>query len=388
MPDKNSSPEHDGSIVWENDDLISVFLKIGSMKGNDKFMYNDIKTFVYRTGQQVRKELEPRKRKIRKNLIYSLAVMVVLIASITSFIVIRSDRRTQAGVPSEENFTPGELRTAAESAVTEVSQPAKGKEDTKTIPSRTVEAALQKEIILYGLEADDDGIMLLGLKDDETEDTFIPAGYPALPEKVADSGSDGEDNGPDDKENGSETDSSTEKSADSTSDIEDSPSDAGDRAGKAEKKNTSAPSDVPEKLTYVYNEDMILDLDSENLTALYTIVEAEAGDQDIYGRMLVANVVINRVHSKDFADTVRGVIFEKIGGSIQFAPVRSGGRYYTVTVSDKTREAVDRVLTGEDYSKGALYFFQRSATAAYKAAWFDRELDFLFKYGCHEFFTE
>ncbi len=147
------------------------------------------------------------------------------------------------------------------------------------------------------------------------------------------------------------------------------------------------PEDVPTKLTYRYNPDMMIEQTAENIEVLERIVEAEATDQDVYGRMLVANVVINRVHSKFFKNTVKGVVFEKIGGYEQFAPIRDG-RYFTVPITEKTREAVRRVLAGEDYSDGALYFFQRDITTDKKAAWFDNNLKYLFKYGCHEFYTE
>ncbi len=147
------------------------------------------------------------------------------------------------------------------------------------------------------------------------------------------------------------------------------------------------PEDVPTKLTYRYNPDMMIEQTAENIEVLERIVEAEATDQDVYGRMLVANVVINRVHSKYFKNTVKGVVFEKIGGYEQFAPIRDG-RYFTVPITEKTREAVRRVLAGEDYSDGALYFFQRDITTDKKAAWFDNNLKYLFKYGCHEFYTE
>lgn len=42
---------------------------------------------------------------------------------------------------------------------------------------------------------------------------------------------------------------------------------------------------------------------------LQRIVEAEAGDQDIRGRRLVANVILNRVRSSKFPDTIREVVF-------------------------------------------------------------------------------
>lgn len=147
------------------------------------------------------------------------------------------------------------------------------------------------------------------------------------------------------------------------------------------------PEDVPDKLEYVYNSDMCLELSEEELTVLQRIVEAEACDQDIYGKILVANVIINRIYD-GFGDSVSEVVFQRLGGHLQFEPVKNGGSYYRVTVSDETREAVSRVLNGEDYSKGALYFFQRSTTATNKAAWFDNSLERLFKYGTHEFYKD
>lgn len=149
----------------------------------------------------------------------------------------------------------------------------------------------------------------------------------------------------------------------------------------------AAAAEVPAGLTFTYNPDMCLDLNKSEIEVLERIVEAEATDEDVYGRMLVANVVINRVHSKHFANTVEKVVFQKIGGDAQFAPV-SDGRYYSVKVTDLTREAVGRVLDGEDYSCGALYFFQRNMTTRKRASWFDKHTAFQFKYGCHEFFKE
>lgn len=122
-------------------------------------------------------------------------------------------------------------------------------------------------------------------------------------------------------------------------------------------------------------------LDEKDCGILERIVEAEAGDQTVKGRILVANVIINRMKSEEFPDTVRGVVF----APGQFSPV-SNGSYYRVRISDETREAVRRMLKGEDYSEGALYFMYRAGSTAANAAWFDRDLNRLFRYGCHEFF--
>ena len=114
---------------------------------------------------------------------------------------------------------------------------------------------------------------------------------------------------------------------------------------------------------------------------LQRIVEAEAGDQDIRGRRLVANVILNRVRSSKFPDTIREVVF----AARQFSPV-SDGRYYTVQVSEKTVEAVEQALKGVDDSRGALYFMWREGADSSNASWFDRDLQKLFTHGCHEFF--
>lgn len=114
---------------------------------------------------------------------------------------------------------------------------------------------------------------------------------------------------------------------------------------------------------------------------LQRIVEAEAGDQDLRGRRLVANVILNRVRSSKFPDTIREVVF----AARQFSPV-SDGRYYTVQVSKKTVEAVEQALNGVDDSKGALYFMWREGADSSNASWFDRDLQKLFTHGCHEFF--
>ena len=56
-------------------------------------------------------------------------------------------------------------------------------------------------------------------------------------------------------------------------------------------------------------------------------------------------------------------------------------------VTQDTVDAVDRVLKGEDLTKGALYFAARKAADPDKMKWFDCSLVKLFEHGGHEFFT-
>ena len=118
---------------------------------------------------------------------------------------------------------------------------------------------------------------------------------------------------------------------------------------------------------------------------LLQLVEAEAGGEDLIGKMLVANVVLNRVEDSRFPNSINEVIFQSDNGVTQFSPV-SDGRFYSVKISTETIEAVNQVLQGEDNSRGALYFAARKKADAKNMRWFDEELEWLFAYGGHEFF--
>ena len=126
-------------------------------------------------------------------------------------------------------------------------------------------------------------------------------------------------------------------------------------------------------------------LSDKDYDALLRIVEAEAGGEDQDGKLLVANVVLNRVNNDLFPDTVLEVVMQKEQGIAQFSPTVDG-RYTNVCVSDDTVAAVERALYGEDISRGALYFCAREKADSDKLKWFDRKLTRLFSYGHHEFF--
>ncbi len=115
---------------------------------------------------------------------------------------------------------------------------------------------------------------------------------------------------------------------------------------------------------------------------LIRIVEAEAGDQDEIGRILVANVIFNRVRSQTFPDTVKSVIFQNNGRVYQFEPVKNE-RIYNVTPSQRTIDCVGRAMAEEDYSSGALYFTMRTSSNS----WFNRKLRLLFVHGDHYFYA-
>lgn len=126
-------------------------------------------------------------------------------------------------------------------------------------------------------------------------------------------------------------------------------------------------------------------MDGNDYYTLLQIVEAEATGGDIKSKILIANVVLNRVKDSRFPDTIYDVVWQTAGGSPQFSPT-DDGRIYTVSITDDTIEAVDRALAGEDYSQGALFFAARASAEAQNMVWFDQNLVQMFEYGGHEFF--
>lgn len=125
----------------------------------------------------------------------------------------------------------------------------------------------------------------------------------------------------------------------------------------------------------------VISFSDQDYEVLKQIVEAEAGGCDMEGRILVANVILNRVRDGEFPSTITDVVYQRS----QFSPV-SDGRLKSCSVSKKTVEAVNRALAGEDHSQGALFFMNRLRSRSSNVNWFDRNLTYLFQHEKHEFF--
>ena len=171
-------------------------------------------------------------------------------------------------------------------------------------------------------------------------------------------------------------------SSDESQDDDEDKAAVGDVLDNAGLEDTTAEEENMERL--LEERRKALDLPSltvEDYNNLLRIVEAEVGDNDVYGRTIVANVVINRVRSSHFENTITDVIFSKG----QFSPIRDK-RFFKVKVSEATIKGVNNALLGEDYSRGALYFMDRAYSTNHAVGWFDSSLTYLFSYGGHEYF--
>lgn len=91
---------------------------------------------------------------------------------------------------------------------------------------------------------------------------------------------------------------------------------------------------------------------NEERQLLYRLVMAEAGSEIYEGQVAVANVVLNRVKSKKFPNTVKGVIYQKN----QFTPVMSG-RLNRIVPNKSVKKAVDAALAGEKVVPDDVVYF-------------------------------
>lgn len=150
---------------------------------------------------------------------------------------------------------------------------------------------------------------------------------------------------------------------------------------KAEEKQKALEEERRRKEEEERRSKAVISYSNEDYQVLLKIVQAEAGICDEKGKILVANVVINRVKSKRFPNSIKSVVY----APKQFSPVGNGS-INRVQVTQETVECVNRALAGEDYSQGALFFMNRGKSKQSNVGWFDRSLTYLFYHGNHEFF--
>ena len=101
---------------------------------------------------------------------------------------------------------------------------------------------------------------------------------------------------------------------------------------------------------------------SNDLNLLARLVYGEARGEPYSGQVAVAAVVLNRVKSSSFPNSISGVIYQR--GAFD---VVSDGQI-NLTPNDTARKAAQDALNGWDPSYGAIYYFNPS-TATTKWIW-------------------
>ena len=121
-----------------------------------------------------------------------------------------------------------------------------------------------------------------------------------------------------------------------------------------------------------YNED--------DLYWLSRIIHAEAQGESLQGKIAVGSVVMARVQSKDFPDTIYDVIFDTEGG-VQFTPTKNGAIYNTP--NEESLTAAKLVLAGEREAEGCLFFLDPRKSTSF---WVPQNRTFAVSIGCHDFY--
>lgn len=103
----------------------------------------------------------------------------------------------------------------------------------------------------------------------------------------------------------------------------------------------------------------------DSMELLAICVEAEAGNQDLEGKRLVVDVILNRAddRSGEWADTIEGVITQYW----QFASYRDGGMDRVIEPSEETFEAVGMELKERSYP--GIYYFREGGWPEYGTPW-------------------
>lgn len=128
-----------------------------------------------------------------------------------------------------------------------------------------------------------------------------------------------------------------------------------------------------ERTTLIHSRDW----GSEDAEILLKIAMAEAEGESTEGKALVMCVVLNRVWTDGFPDSIEDVVFEKG----QFTPMCEGGRYWTTEPNEDCYEALRMIENGWDESQGALFFCETGVSS-----WMEANKEFLFMEGNHSFY--
>ena len=118
----------------------------------------------------------------------------------------------------------------------------------------------------------------------------------------------------------------------------------------------------------------------DELYWLSRIISAESKGEPLEGKIAVGNVVLNRVKSPEFPNTIYGVIFDDRWGG-QFEPVRNKTIYQTPT--DESVLAAMLCLNGANVIGDSIYFL---APALAENFWIVHNREYIATIGCHDFY--
>ena len=121
--------------------------------------------------------------------------------------------------------------------------------------------------------------------------------------------------------------------------------------------------------------------DSDAVYWLSRIISAESRGESLLGQLAVGSVVMNRVKSPLYPNTIWGVIFDRKYG-VQFSPILDGSIYNTPTASAVVAAKI--TLEGYNVNSSALFFLHPRLSSS---SWIPKNRDYLFSIGKHDFYA-
>ena len=118
----------------------------------------------------------------------------------------------------------------------------------------------------------------------------------------------------------------------------------------------------------------------EDLYWLSRIISAESRGESLEGQIAVGNVVLNRVDSRRYPDSIKDVVFDRQYG-VQFEPVENGTVYNEPTQTSIL--AAKMALEGAQIVGESLYFYAPALSAG---TWIVRNCTYYTTIGCHRFY--
>ncbi len=113
---------------------------------------------------------------------------------------------------------------------------------------------------------------------------------------------------------------------------------------------------------------------------LARIIHAESNGEPLLGQIAVGNVVLNRVKSAYYPNTIYGVIFDRKYG-VQFSPILNGTIYNTPCYNSTLAAKI--ALEGVDYTNGAFFFLRPELSTS---SWIPNSRTYAFTVGKHDFY--
>lgn len=104
----------------------------------------------------------------------------------------------------------------------------------------------------------------------------------------------------------------------------------------------------------------VMSYSQSEVDLLARLITAEATGQPYDAQVAVGAVVMNRIESSSFPNTISQVIYQVIDGYYQFTPVKNG--WINKPANETAKAAAKDALKGIDPSNGALFYFDDSAT--------------------------